>query len=95
MKLDRAQVEKIALLARLDLTAAETETLSTQLSNILNYVDDLKSLDTSNVPPTAHAGPVRTPLREDVPHACLDVEDALRNAPDRGGDAFRVPRIIE
>ena len=95
MKLDRAQVEKIAQLARLELTEAEKETMSRQLSGILDYVDQLSKLDTQNVPPTAHVGPVTTPLRADEPHQPLPVEDALRNAPDRKGDAFRVPRIIE
>lgn len=95
MKLDAAQVEKIALLARLQLKHEEIETLSSQLSNILDYVDELSQLDTTNIPPTAHVGPVSTPLREDVPHKTLDVNEALRNAPDRRGSAFRVPKIIE
>jgi aspartyl-tRNA(Asn)/glutamyl-tRNA(Gln) amidotransferase subunit C len=95
MKLDRSQVEKIAQLARLELTDAEKDRMSQQLSGILEYVDLLAKLDTANVPPTAHVGPVSTPLREDVPHTPLNVEDALRNAPDRKGSAFRVPRIIE
>lgn len=95
MKLDRAQVEKIALLARLKLTDPEIERLSGELSNILTYVDELATLDTSNVAPTAHVGPVTTPLREDVPHQTLPIEEALRNAPESKGSAFRVPRIIE
>jgi aspartyl-tRNA(Asn)/glutamyl-tRNA(Gln) amidotransferase subunit C len=95
MKLDAAQVEKIALLARLQLKPEEIETLSSQLSNILDYVDELSQLDTKDIPPTAHVGPVSTPLREDIPHKTLDVESALRNAPDRRGSAFRVPKIIE
>lgn len=95
MKLDRTQVEKIAQLARLELTEAEKDRMSQQLSGILEYVDQLSKLDTKDVLPTAHVGPVTTPLREDVPHQPLPVEDALRNAPDRKGSAFRVPRIIE
>lgn len=95
MKLDRAQVEKIALLARLKLTDDELVRLGGELSNILTHVDELSALDTSNVAPTAHVGPVTTPLREDVPHNTLPIEEALRNAPDSKGNAFRVPRIIE
>lgn len=95
MKLDRAQVEKIAVLARLQLTEPELERLSGELSDILTHVDELSKLDTRGVAPTAHVGPVATPLREDVPHKTLPLDEALRNAPASQGSAFRVPRIIE
>jgi aspartyl-tRNA(Asn)/glutamyl-tRNA(Gln) amidotransferase subunit C len=95
MKLDRAQVEKIAVLARLKLSEEEKDKFSAELSDILTFVDQLEKLDTSKVPPTAHVGPVATPLRKDEPHQPLPVEDALRNAPERKGSAFKVPRIIE
>ena len=95
MKLDLKTVENIATLARLQLEPSELESLQTQLTEILTHVEDLGELDTSNVPPTAHVEAQGTPLREDVPHEPMPVDDILRNAPDRKGTAFRVPRIIE
>ncbi len=95
MKLDAQAVAKIATLARLKLQPEEAESLGTQLSNILNYVEELKELDTSAVQPTSHVESQGTPLRPDEPRPCLSIEDILRNAPDAKGSAFRVPRIIE
>ena len=95
MKLDLSTVEKIATLARLQLHPSELEALQTQLTDILTHAEDLGELDTKSVPPTAHVESQGTPLREDVPHEPLSVDDVLRNAPDSKGSAFRVPRIIE
>jgi aspartyl-tRNA(Asn)/glutamyl-tRNA(Gln) amidotransferase subunit C len=93
--IDRKDVEHVARLARLALTDAELETMREQLNGILAYIDKLNELDTANVEPTSHAVPMVNVMRDDVEAPCLPRDEALANAPDRSGEFFRVPRIIE
>jgi len=93
--ISREDVEHVARLARLALTPDELETMRTQLNAILVHIDALKAVDTTGVEPTSHAVPVVNVFREDEPRPPFPVEDMLRNAPDRAGNFFRVPRIIE
>ena len=66
-----------------------------QLDAILAYVDKLRELDVEGVEPTSHAVPLVDVMRDDALAPCLPQEAALANAPDRDGEFFRVPRIIE
>jgi aspartyl-tRNA(Asn)/glutamyl-tRNA(Gln) amidotransferase subunit C len=93
--ISRADVEHVARLARLALGEAELEQMRAQLSSILQYIDKLRALDTEAVEPTAHAVPLVNVMREDELEPCFPREDMLANAPDRAGEFFRVPRIIE
>jgi aspartyl-tRNA(Asn)/glutamyl-tRNA(Gln) amidotransferase subunit C len=93
--IERKDVEHVARLARLALTEAEIERMREQLNGILAYIEKLNELDTSGVEPTAHAVPLLNVMRDDAPGPCLPREEALANAPDRAGEFFRVPRIIE
>lgn len=93
--ISREDVERVARLARLQLTDDEKGLMRTQLSAILTYIDKLRALDTEHVEPTSHAVPIVNVMREDELRPCLDREDALANAPDRAREFFRVPRIIE
>jgi aspartyl-tRNA(Asn)/glutamyl-tRNA(Gln) amidotransferase subunit C len=90
-----ADVERVAALAQLELTDEEKRLFTRQLADILHYAEQIQALDTLDVPATAH---VRTEdaERPDEPRPCLDVNDALANAPDSDPDAglFRVPRVI-
>ncbi len=95
MKLSSKEVEHIAMLARLKLTEEEKELFSEQLSKILDYIEKLNELDTEDVEPTSHVIPLRNVFREDHPAQSLSVDDALKNAPDRSGPFYRVPKIIE
>lgn len=96
MALSRDQVEHVARLARLSLTAEEAERYSGQLSSILGYIEKLQELDVSGVEPTTHAEEATsTPLRKDEPRPSLTTDEALANAPAREGSHFSVPRIIE
>ena len=88
-------LDHVAGLARLYLSPEERAALAGQLSRILEYVDELKELDTSGVPPTMTAVPLANAFREDEPRLCLSREQALSNAPDAVGPVFRVPRVIE
>ncbi|MCL4475269.1 MAG: Asp-tRNA(Asn)/Glu-tRNA(Gln) amidotransferase subunit GatC [Nitrospirae bacterium] len=92
MKID---VEHIAHLARLRLSEEEKEKFGVQLSSILTYVEKLNELDTSGVEPTSHVLAIGNVMREDALRPSLSTDEALRNAPDRADDFYRVPKIIE
>ena len=93
--ISRADVEHVARLARLHLTDEELERMRVQLDAILAYVDKLTALDVEGVEPTSHAVPLVNVMRPDVLAPSLSQDEALANAPDRAGEFFRVPRIIE
>ena len=96
MALTPQQVENVARLARLSLSADEVERFGEQLSSILGYIEKLQQLDVSGVQPTTHAvGVTSTPLRDDELRPSLPPDEALANAPQRDGTYFLVPRIIE
>jgi len=94
-KITMQEVEQVARLARLTLSDAEKERMRRELDGILSYIDKLRALDTKGVPPTSHAVPMTNVMREDEPVPSLPQADMLANAPDRSGDFFRVPKIIE
>ena len=91
----RAEVERVAALARLSLSDAEADRLAVELEAILAHAEQLSQLATEGIPPTSHPLALETPLRDDVPEPPLDPERALANAPEREGFAFVVPRVIE
>ena len=92
--LDRDQVRKVAHLARLELTPGEEAKFTTQLSDILDYFEQLSELDTENVQPTTRAIDVSNVTRPDSRQPYLDREAILEGAPNREGDFFKVPKII-
>jgi len=89
------EIEYIALLARLRLTEQEKELFSKQLGSIINYIDKLNQLDTSDVEPTSHVLPMKNIFREDEQGLSLNRESILENAPSRKGGFYKVPKIIE
>lgn len=92
--LDREQVRKVAHLARLNLTEAEEEIFTSQLSDILGYFEQLSELDTDDVAPTTRAIEVVNVVREDRLETHPERDALLDAAPDREGDFFKVPKII-
>jgi len=93
--MDIEQVRKVARLARLELSDADLAIMAQQLSAILDYVDQLKALDTEVVEPMAHPLPLQNVFRPDEPGQSLAVDEALRNAPSRVGDFFGVPAVLD
>ena len=93
--IDRETVEHVARLTRLALSEAELERMRAELNSILAHLDTLKALDTEGVEPTSHALPLVNVMREDDVRPSLLLDAMVANAPDRVGDLFRVPRIIE
>jgi aspartyl-tRNA(Asn)/glutamyl-tRNA(Gln) amidotransferase subunit C len=94
-KIDEAQVRRVALLSRLELSDEEVAQFSVQLSDIVEYIEKLNELDTTHVEPLAHCLGVHNVLREDVPRPSLTNEQALANAPQRQDEYFKVPKILD
>lgn len=94
MKITLQDVEKVAKLARLEVTTAEKEAFANQLSQILTHVETLKQYDTDGIEPTATVLGQVNVFRDDVIRPSLPVEKALANAPEREADGFSVPKII-
>jgi aspartyl-tRNA(Asn)/glutamyl-tRNA(Gln) amidotransferase subunit C len=90
--LSRDQVLHVARLARLELSEAEIDAFSGELSKVLDYVQTIEQLgDLADVPPTSHVIDVENALRADEPRPSLPRETALENAPDAAQGGFRVP----
>lgn len=94
-KIDQAQVRKVAKLSRLELTEAEVEEFTGQLRAILEYMEKMNELDTTDVQPLAHCLPISNVFREDVVKESLGTEKALANAPQQDGEFFKVPKILD
>lgn len=94
-RIDEALVRKVARLSRLDLTEAEVEEFTEQLSAILEYVEKMNELDTTGVEPLAHCLPISNVFREDSVKESLGTEKTLANAPQRDGEYFKVPKIMD
>lgn len=98
MPITRPDVENIADLARLELTAEETDLFTEQLGSIIGYVEKLNELDTTDVPPMSHfspaAGDSESAMRDDRVRPSPGQKLALENAPDSEAGYFKVPRVI-
>jgi aspartyl-tRNA(Asn)/glutamyl-tRNA(Gln) amidotransferase subunit C len=94
MKVEIGEVEHVALLARLKLSAEEKEVFTSQLNAILEYMEKLNELDTSAIEPTFHMVPHHNTMREDEVKESLPQDVSMENAPDRAQGCFRVPKII-
>jgi aspartyl-tRNA(Asn)/glutamyl-tRNA(Gln) amidotransferase subunit C len=94
-RITRADVERVASLARLSVSDEEADRLATELDALLEYVETLRRVDTEGIEPMSHVIPMATPMREDRPEPGMDPELALANAPEREGSAFVVPKVIE
>ena len=99
MKISRADVERVAELAYLDLSEAELEMYRAQIDEILEYIDKLNELDTASVEPMAQVladdQTADATLREDVVVPCGVAAEVLEQAPDPEPPYFRVPKVIE
>lgn len=95
MALTNEQVEHVALLARLGLSDAERERMREQLSSILDHIDQLRAVDTSNVAPTAQVIPLQPILRDDVVEPSLTIEQVLANAPRNENGYIKVRAILD
>lgn len=88
-------IDYLANLARIELTAEEKDRFSRQLEAVLKYFETLKGLDVTDVEPTAHAMPIYNVWGEDEPETGFTVEEALRNAPLSREGQFVVPKVVD
>jgi aspartyl-tRNA(Asn)/glutamyl-tRNA(Gln) amidotransferase subunit C len=94
MAISREQVEKVSLLGRLLLSEEELDRMTTQLGQILDYMDLLREVDTERVEPMAHALEVSNVFRDDEVRPSLDRQQALANAPGRDEECYLVPPVL-
>jgi len=94
MSVTRKDVEHIAELARLKFKDEELESFTVQLNEILAYMEQLNELDTENVEPLLHPVENSNVFRNDLMKPSIDREDALKNAPDKDEEYFKVPKVI-
>jgi aspartyl-tRNA(Asn)/glutamyl-tRNA(Gln) amidotransferase subunit C len=95
MPLDRAAVDHVARLARLDLSEDELARMRVELTQILEHAEKIQALDLDRVEPTSHAVRIVNAFRADEVTESLSPDDVLANAPETEDGRFRVPRIIE
>jgi aspartyl-tRNA(Asn)/glutamyl-tRNA(Gln) amidotransferase subunit C len=94
VNISKEEVNHVALLGRLALSAEEHEAYTRQLDEILRYIEKLNELDTSAVEPMVHLLPIVNVLRDDVVQPSLDLNQVSQNAPDWFDGQFRVPKIV-
>jgi aspartyl-tRNA(Asn)/glutamyl-tRNA(Gln) amidotransferase subunit C len=95
MSITVKDVEHVANLARLDLSAEEKEQFTGQLNAILKYAEKLNELDTTGVEATSHVLPLANVMREDDVRPSWPIEQVLKNAPDEEDGQFKVPAVLE
>ncbi|MDP6559291.1 MAG: Asp-tRNA(Asn)/Glu-tRNA(Gln) amidotransferase subunit GatC [Candidatus Binatia bacterium] len=95
MNITKEDVERVALLARLELSSEEKELFAEQLDKIFHHIEKLNQLDTENVEPLAHAVDIVNAFREDRVVNRPSTDSLLANAPAREENFFKVPKIIE
>ena len=94
MKITKEEVLHVADLARLEIDEASIGKFAEQIGNILDYVDQLRQVDTSGIKPMSHALALTNAFREDVETPHLPREAALANAPEQEDGAFLVPKVV-
>jgi len=94
-EIDIEQVRHIGRLSRIELGDEQLRTFARQLGDILAYFDKLRELDTQDVEPMVHAVETHNVLAADEPGESLSSDEALANAPQRDGDLFKVPKVID
>lgn len=95
MSLDRAAVAKIAKLARLKMEPDRIEAMTSELNRILSFVEELQAVPTDNVTPMTSVTPMKLRQREDEVTDGGKPEAVLKNAPQRQGDFYTVPKVVE
>ena len=95
MPIDRAAVDHVARLARLQLSEQERDNMMTELSKILEHAERIQALELDGIEPTSHAIELRNVMRADEVRPSVAPDEALSNAPAAEDCRFRVPRILE
>ena len=94
-RISREEVSKVAQLAKLKLNEKQIDNHAAQIEKILDYINQLEKIDTTNVPCTTRAIEVINVLRSDSKEKCKNRDEILNLAPSRVDDFFKVPKIIK
>lgn len=94
MAIDKEKVKYVAKLARIKLAEEKLDAFTSQLDKILNFMETLNQLDTKNTQPASHVLGLKNVFRKDVNKPSLPSEEALKNAPEKENNYFKVPKII-
>lgn len=95
MSTDLATLRQLAHLARLEFDATKEQEMLSDLNKILDWVEQLRGLDTTDVEPLVHLSQEINVLRPDEAQNTINHQDGLRNAPRKDSDYFRVPKVLE
>lgn len=95
MKITEETVQHIAHLARLKFEGDEVKSIQQDLNNMIDFMDKLGELDTSNVEPLVFMSEEVNVLREDIAEETITVSEALKNAPKKDSDYFRIPKVLD
>ncbi len=95
MKLDNNTIDRVANLARLEISESEHDHILSDMNNILTFMDKLNELDTSGVEPLIYMSDEKNVFRQDVVKAEISASEALANAPDHDGVYFKVAKVID
>ena len=95
MKITEETVDHIAHLARLEFEGDRKEAIRTDLERIITFMDKLQEVDTENVQPLIFMSSEINRLRDDIPARTVTQEEALKNAPKRDSDYFRIPKVLD
>lgn len=95
MKISKEEVEKLAHLSRLEFNAEEIASVQKDMDKILGFVDKINELDLDGVEPLIYMSDERNVLRKDEVSQTITKDEALKNAPDKDTDYFRVPKVLK
>lgn len=95
MSIDKKTVQKIAALAKLEFDETAEISIQNDLTRMLNFVNKLNEVDTNGIEPLVYMLDEKTTLREDVVVQAITQQEALKNAPDKDTDFFKVPKVIK
>jgi len=95
MIVDNNTINRLAILAKLQFDEVEMESITSELEKIVLMCEQLKNVDTNGIEPLIYMTNAQNVLRDDVVLQDINHEDALKNAPKRDSDFFRVPKVIE
>jgi len=95
MSLDPATIRRIAALARIHVDDSELATLAAELNGILGWIEQLNEVNVDGMEPLTGAAQMALKMREDVVTDTANPEKVLANAPERAGDFYVVPKVVE
>ena len=95
MNIDKATVERVANLARLSFTEEDKEKVQAEMTKIVSFIEKMNELDTEGVEPLIFMSDEINAFREDNAYTEITKEEALKNAPQKDSDYFKVPKVIE